>query len=270
MNARPLEISSLTKTFMTPTGPNTAVKDFRAQVQPGEFVALLGHSGCGKSTVLAIVAGLLDATEGGVIVDGSEIDGPGLERALVFQSPSLLPWMSALDNVLLAVRQAHKKLSHKEQVSLAKKYMELVGVTEFGNQLPAELSQGTQQRVAIARAFSLEPRYLLLDEPFGALDSMTRRELQDLVLDLWEEDRKTVILVTHDIDEALYLSDRIILMTDGPESHVGMEINVALPRPRTPEVCVDNPEYFRMRWEVIRFLEHHSKQFSAESSARAA
>jgi ABC-type nitrate/sulfonate/bicarbonate transport system ATPase subunit len=178
--------------------------------------------------------------------------------------------MSALDNVLLAVRQAHKRLSNREQIALAKKYMELVGVSEFASQMPAELSQGTQQRVAIARAFSLEPRYLLLDEPFGALDSITRRELQDLVLDLWEQDRKTVILVTHDIDEALYLSDRIILMTDGPESRVGKEIDVTLPRPRAPEMCVDNPEYFRMRWEVIRFLEHHSKQFATESSVRAA
>jgi nitrate ABC transporter ATP-binding subunit len=268
MIARPLEISSLTKVFATPTGPHTAVKDFRASIQPGEFVALLGHSGCGKSTVLAMVAGLIPATEGGVIIDGKEIDGPGLERALVFQSPSLLPWMTALDNVMLGVRQAHPKLSRREQLALANKYMKLVGVAEFADQLPPELSQGTQQRIAIARAFALEPRFLLLDEPFGALDSITRRELQDLVLDLWEEDRKTVILVTHDIDEALYLSDRIILMTDGPEARVGMEIHVTLPRPRSPEQCLDDPEYFRMRREVIRFLEHHSKQFPAEQSVR--
>ena len=268
MSLRPLEISSLSKTFVTAAGVNTAVKEFRALIQPGEFVSLLGHSGCGKSTVLAIVAGLLDATEGGVIIDGAEIDGPGLDRALVFQSPALLPWMTALDNVLLAARQAHPKLSRKDQTALAMKYMTLVGVAEFASQFPPELSQGTQQRIAIARAFSLEPRYLLLDEPFGALDSITRRELQDLVLELWEQDRKTVLLVTHDIDEALYLSDRIILMTDGPESHVGLEIHVDLPRPRTPEMCVDNPKYFRMRGEVCRFLEHHSRQFAADPSAR--
>ena len=259
---RPLELSSVTKTFITPAGANTVVKDFRAIIKPGEFVTLLGHSGCGKSTVLAMVAGLLDATEGGVIIDGREIEGPGLERALVFQSPSLLPWMSALDNVLLAVRQAHSKLSRSQQLELAKKYMQLVGVEEFERQLPADLSQGTQQRIAIARAFSLEPRYLLLDEPFGMLDSITRRELQDLVLDLWEEDPKTVIMVTHDIDEALYLSDRIILMTDGPESRVGKEIAVTLRRPRNPEDLMSNPDYFRMRAEVIQFLEHHSRQFS--------
>jgi nitrate/nitrite transport system ATP-binding protein len=246
-----LEISSLTKVFDTPTGEYVAVKDFQASFQPGEFVALLGHSGCGKSTVLSIVAGLQDRTEGGVIVDGKEIDGPGLERAFVFQSPCLLPWMSALDNVALACRDAKR----------ARKYLDLVGVGEYAAQLPPELSQGTQQRVAIARALSLEPRYLLLDEPFGALDSITRCELQDLVLDLWEAEPKTVLMVTHDVDEAIFMCDRIILMTDGPESRVGLNIPVNLPRPRSRRWAMENPEYFRIRKEIIRFLEHHSKQF---------
>jgi nitrate/nitrite transport system ATP-binding protein len=263
---RPLEITSLTKVFQTPAGPHVAVKDFRVQIEPGEFVSLLGHSGCGKSTVLSIVAGLQDATEGGVVIDGREVKGPGLERALVFQAPCLLPWMSAFDNVLMAARQAHSKKSHREQAELAMEYMELVGVAEFARQMPGELSQGTQQRVAIARAFSLEPRFLLLDEPFGALDSITRCELQDLVLDLWEQQRKTVIMVTHDIDEALYLSDRIVLMTDGPESRVGMEIKVTLQRPRSRRAAIEDPEYFRLRGEVIRFLEHHSKQFAEKAA----
>jgi nitrate ABC transporter ATP-binding subunit len=257
-----LEISSLTKVFDTPTGPYVAVKDFRAKFEPGEFVALLGHSGCGKSTVLAIVAGLQDRTEGGVIIDGKEIDGPGLERALVFQSPSLLPWMTALENVLLAVREGHKTKSNKDHDEIAKKYMELVGIAEYADQLPTELSQGTQQRVAIARALSLEPRYLLLDEPFGMLDSITRCELQDLVLDLWEREPKTVLMVTHDVDEALFLSDRILLMTDGPESRVGLNLQVTLPRPRSRRWALENPEYFRLRKEIIGFLEHHSKQFA--------
>ncbi len=264
---RPLEITSLTKVFPTPSGPHVAVKDFRALIQPGEFVSLLGHSGCGKSTVLAIVAGLSSASEGGVIVDGKEIEGPGLERALVFQTPSLLPWMTALDNVLLAVSQAHPALGHREQKAMASKYLDMVGLTEYANQRPTELSQGTQQRVAIARAFSLEPRFLLLDEPFGALDSITRRELQDLLLDLWEQDRKTVLMVTHDVDEALYLSDRIILMTDGPESRVGLELEITLPRPRSAEGSLDHPDYFRLRREVLQFLEHHSKQFSSGGHA---
>ena len=263
---RPLEISSLTKVFQTPSGPHTAVKDFNAHIAPGEFVSLLGHSGCGKSTVLAMVAGLLDYTTGGVILDGKEIDGPGLERALVFQSPSLLPWMTALDNVMIAANQAHAKKSHRQRRDLALKYLDLVGVSEYADQRPSELSQGTQQRVAIARALSLEPRFLLLDEPFGMLDSITRAELQDLVLDLWNQSPRTVILVTHDIDEALYLSDRILLMTDGPESRVGMDLKVSIPRPRCRRAVVDNPEYFRLRGEVIGFLEHHSRQFATTAS----
>ena len=267
MIERPLDITSLTKEFATPTGPYVAVKDFCAVIQPGEFVALLGHSGCGKSTVLSIVAGLERATEGGVVIDGREIDGPGLDRALVFQSPSLLPWMSALDNVILAARQAHPLKSRREARELALKYLELVGVDEYARETPQELSHGVQQRVAIARAFSLEPRFLLLDEPFGMLDSITRAELQDLVLDLWEQERKTVILVTHDIDEALFLSDRILLMTDGPGARLGLDLKITLPRPRSRRAAVENPEYFRLRGEVIRFLEHHSKQFLRESAA---
>jgi nitrate/nitrite transport system ATP-binding protein len=264
---RPLEISSLTKVFDTPAGPHVAVKDFSARIAPGEFVALLGHSGCGKSTVLAMIAGLLNYTTGGVILDGKEIDGPGLERALVFQSPSLLPWMSALDNVMIAAAQAHGSKTHRERRELAMKYLDLAGVAEYANQRPAELSQGTQQRVAIARALSLEPRFLLLDEPFGMLDSITRAELQDLVLQLWSQSPRTVIMVTHDIDEALYLSDRILLMTDGPEARVGRDLKVSIPRPRCRRTVVENPDYFRLRNEVIGFLEHHSKQFAASQPA---
>jgi len=267
MMQHPLDITSLTKEFATPTGPYIAVKDFCAVIQPGEFVALLGHSGCGKSTVLSIVAGLERATEGGVVIDGTEIDGPGLDRALVFQSPSLLPWMSALDNVLLAARQAHPRKSRRDTRELALKCLDLVGVAEYAHETPQELSQGVQQRVAIARAFSLEPRFLLLDEPFGMLDSITRAELQDLLLDLWEQEPKTVILVTHDIDEALFLSDRILLMTDGPGARLGLDLKITLPRPRSRRAAVENPEYFRLRGEVIRFLEHHSKQFVRESAA---
>jgi nitrate/nitrite transport system ATP-binding protein len=260
---RPLEITSLSKTFITPTGPQTVVKNFDTKIPAGQVVALLGHSGCGKSTVLSIMAGLQDATEGGVTIDGREIDGPGLERAVVFQSPSLLPWMSAIDNVMLAARQAHPKLSGKEQRAIASKYLDLVGIAEYAGQLPPELSQGTQQRVAIARAFVAEPRFLLLDEPFGALDSITRCELQDLVLDLWAEKPRTIVVVTHDVDEAIYLSDRIILMTDGPEARVGLDLPIDLPRPRSRAELLENAEYFRLRGEVLAFLEHHSKQFAA-------
>lgn len=264
---RPLDITSLTKTFETAEGTHVAVKNFSARIEPGEFVALLGHSGCGKSTVLSIVAGLQEPTEGGVVIDGQEINGPGLERALVFQTPSLLPWMSALDNVLLAADQAHPKKSRAERRALAMNYLEMVGVAEYANTFPKELSQGTQQRVAIARAFSLEPRYLLLDEPFGMLDSITRCELQDLLVDLWEQAPKTVIMVTHDIDEALYAADRILLMTDGPAAKLGLDLAVTLPRPRSRRALLETKEYFRLRAEVISFLEHHSRQFTQEERA---
>jgi len=175
--------------------------------------------------------------------------------------------MSAVDNVLLAARQAHPRKSRRETRARGLQYRERVGVAEFARQTPQELSQGVQQRVAIARAFSLEPRFLLLDEPFGMLDSITRAELQDLLLELWEQERKTVILVTHDIDEALYFSDRILLMTDGPAARLGMDLKITLPRPRSRRAAVENPEYFRLRGEVIRFLEHHTNQFTRESAA---
>ena len=262
MYPRPLEITSLTKSFQTPTGPVTVVKDFNARILPGEFVTLLGHSGCGKSTVLSIVAGLQESTFGGVIVDGTEVREPGLERAFVFQSPCLLPWLSAFENVLLAASQAHPNKPRAELRKLVTRYLSLVGIEEFATQLPAELSQGTQQRVALARALSQEPKILLLDEPFGMLDSLTRFELQDLVLDLWEKDRKTVVMVTHDIDEAIYLSDRIILMTDGPEARVGLDLKVGLPRPRCRHAVSQHPTYFDLHAQVIDFLESHSRQFS--------
>lgn len=260
---RPLEITSLSKTFATPSGPVTVVKDFSAQVQPGQFVSLLGHSGCGKSTVLSIIAGLQDATLGGVVVDGKEIGGPSLDRAFVFQSPSLLPWMPAGENVLLAIRSRFPKLAPAAQVKRAKQYLDLVGVGEFYSQMPSELSQGTQQRVSIARALSVEPRFLLLDEPFGMLDSITRLELQDMLLEVWERERKTVVLVTHDVDEALYLSDRILLMTDGPEAGLGEDITIPFARPRDRGRVFQSKEYIDLHSRVIGFLEQHTKQFKA-------
>jgi nitrate ABC transporter ATP-binding subunit len=256
-----LEISSLTKIFDTPGGPATVVKDFRAKIDPGQFVCLLGHSGCGKSTVLSIIAGLQRATFGGVIVDGTEVDEPGLERAFVFQSPCLLPGLTAFENVMLAAGQARPKLSSREKQTLSLRYLEVCGVTEFRDQHPGALSQGTQQRVAIARALSQEPRFLLLDEPFGMLDSITRAELQDMLLDLWEKDRRTVIMVTHDVDEALYLSDRILLMTDGPEANLGLDLAVPFGRPRDRVLLYSDDRFSRLRSRVMSFLEHHSKHF---------
>ena len=257
MNA-PLEISALTKVFDTPAGPFVAVKDVNATIDQGEFVCLLGHSGCGKSTVLSILAGLEVATFGGVVIDGTEVVGPGPERALVFQSPCLLPWLSARENVQLAADRAGA--GTRQGPADARSYLDLVGVGEAADQLPGELSLGTQQCVSLARALSLEPRFLLLDEPFSMLDSLTRFELQDTLLEVWESQRRTVVMVTHDIDEALYLADRLILMTDGPEAGVGETLPVPFPRPRRRAAVLEHPMYQACRRRVLDFLDHHARQ----------
>jgi nitrate ABC transporter ATP-binding subunit len=256
----PLELSALTKTFQTADGPFTAVKDVSARVHEGEFVCILGHSGCGKSTVLSIIAGLDRATLGGVIIEGREIDGPGLERSVVFQSPNLLPWLTARQNIRIAVDRAAESKSRKERGEIVDRYIALLGLENVADQLPKELSLGTQQCVAIARALSVQPRFLLLDEPFSMLDSLTRFDLQDTLLKVWEEDRRVVVMVTHDVDEALYVADRLILMTDGPEARVGEILTVPFPRPRRRANVLQHPEYHRCRAGVIDFLDYHAHQ----------
>jgi nitrate ABC transporter ATP-binding subunit len=256
----PLELTGLTKIFTTPTGPFVAVKDVNAEIASGEFVAILGHSGCGKSTVLSMVAGLNQASLGGVVIDGREVTGPGPERAIVFQSPCLLPWLTAEQNVLLAASQGAQRRSSAEARDAATHYLEIVGVADAAPQPPAALSLGTQQCVALARALVSEPRFLLLDEPFSMLDSLTRFELQDVLLRVWEQSGKTVVMVTHDVDEALYLADRLILMTDGPEATIGDVMRVPFPRPRTRPAVLAHPQYHACRRHVIDFLEHHAHQ----------
>jgi nitrate/nitrite transport system ATP-binding protein len=257
----PLELTGLTKIFDTPSGPFIAVKDVNAVVAAGEFVAILGHSGCGKSTVLSMVAGLASATYGGVIIDGKEVTEPGAERAIVFQSPCLLPWLNARQNVELAHKQAKRSMrAPHNRTASADDYLAMLGVADAGDQLPAQLSLGTQQCVSLARALSLEPRFLLLDEPFSMLDSLTRFELQDTLLRVWEASRKTVVMVTHDVDEALYLADRLILMTDGPEATVGDVLQVPFARPRVRAEVLAHPEYHACRRRVIDFLDHHAHQ----------
>ena len=255
----PLELTGLTKVFNTGSGPFVAVKDVNAQVDAGEFVALLGHSGCGKSTVLSMIAGLQQATLGGIIIDGTQVIGPGAERAIVFQSPCLLPWLTARENVLLAAAQRQGSTT-AQQRKAADYYLELVGVTDAAHQLPGQLSLGTQQCVSLARALSTDPRFLLLDEPFSQLDSLTRFDLQDTLLRVWEQSGKTVVMVTHDVDEALYLADRLILMTDGPEAMVGDSLTVPFARPRARAAVLGHPDYHRCRRHVIDFLEHHAHQ----------
>lgn len=259
-----LEITHLTKIFDTPTGPYTAVKDVAAKLMEGEFVCIVGHSGCGKSTVLSIIAGLQKATFGGVAIHGKQVDEPGSDRGVVFQTPSLLPWLTAGENVSLAVGRAFPESSRAKRREQAEKYLELVGAAGCYDQKPTELSLGMQQCVSMARALSIEPKFLLLDEPFSMLDSLTRLDLQDKLLDVWEKSRKVVVMVTHDIDEALYLADRIILMTDGPEARVGEVYTVPFTRPRNRTEVLDHPDYYACRSYLIDFLENHAKQFAHE------
>jgi len=256
----PLELTGLSKVFDTPSGPFVAVKDVNAEVQAGEFVAILGHSGCGKSTVLSIIAGLDRATLGGVVIDGTEVVGPGADRAIVFQAPCLLPWMTARENVRLAVAQRPGMRRLRDQLAAADRFLAMVGVPDAADRIPAQLSLGTQQCVSLARALAAEPRFLLLDEPFSQLDSLTRYELQDTLLRVWEETDKTVVMVTHDVDEALYLADRLILMTDGPEAMVGDVLRVPWPRPRNRDAVLGRTDYHTVRRRVIDFLEHHAHQ----------
>ena len=245
-----VEIAALGKTYATPRGPAEIVRDFTLYVQQGEFVCLLGHSGCGKSTVLSILMGLNQPTTGGVVIGGREIDGPGTDRGVVFQSATLLPWLSVGDNVRLALDQVQRG-----GAGAVEPYLDAVGLGGMGGRRPRELSAGMQQRVGIARAFALEPRLLLLDEPFSLLDALTRMELQDELMALWERTRRTVIMVTHDVDEALLLADRIVLMTSGPAATIGRILPVGFPRPRRREALLDRPDYFWLRDSVLGFLE---------------
>jgi len=253
-----LELTQLGKSYDTAQGPAVIVKDFNLRVKQGEFVCIIGHSGCGKSTVLSIAMGLSEATEGGVIIDGREVVGPGLDRGVVFQSPALLPWLTARDNVQLAVEQVHDGAGRKEQQRIAEKYLGLVGLSEIADCYPDELSAGMRQRVGIARAFALEPKVLLLDEPFSLLDVVTRMELQDELMRLWEAERKTVLMVTHDVDEALLLADRIVLMTNGPAATVGEIAVVPFERPRDRLRISDDPMYDRARDHLLSFLEERA------------
>ncbi len=255
-----LEVANLTKIFTTPTGPFVAVQEFEAGIDDGEFVCLLGHSGCGKSTVLSIIAGLEKASVGSVYVDGSVVDSPGTDRGVVFQAPCLLPWLNAEENVILAIGQALPHYGRKQKKEHAQKYLEMVGVAEFSHQPPAELSLGIQQRVSLARALALEPRFLLLDEPFGMLDSLTRFELQDTLLKVWEQTHKTVLMVTHDVDEALYVADRMILMTDGPGGRVGKIMSIPFARQRERAAVLEHHDYYSLRESIFNFLEDHALQ----------
>lgn len=255
MTTTHLELTGVDIEFPTPDGPFKALDNVNLKIKKGEYISLIGHSGCGKSTVLNIVAGLYQATKGGVLLDGKEVNEPGPERAVVFQNHSLLPWLTAYENVELAVKQVFKgKKSKAEMKDWIEHNLSLVHMTHAMHKRPEEISGGMKQRVGIARALAMEPKVLLMDEPFGALDALTRAHLQDSLMEIQNELNNTVIMITHDVDEAVLLSDRIVMMTNGPEATVGEILEIDLPRPRNRIALADDPQYNQYRAAVLSFL----------------
>ena len=250
-----LEIDHVSITFPTDNGPLTVLDGVNLKLEQGEFVSLIGHSGCGKSTVLNIVAGLLQATEGGVVLESKEVDQPGPDRAVVFQHHSLMPWLSVYDNVRLAVDQVFKKnKSKQERHEWTLHNLELVHMSHALDRKPDEISGGMKQRVGIARALAMEPKVLLMDEPFGALDSLTRTHMQDSLMEIQARLNNTVIMITHDVDEAVLLSDRIVMMTNGPAATIGEVLAVDLPKPRNRVTLANDAQYNEYRAAVLKFL----------------
>ena len=268
-----LQIDHVTKFFPDPDGAGQVCvfRDVAFGVERGEFLTMIGHSGCGKSTILNIIAGLETASEGGVVLEGREIRGPGMDRMVVFQNFSLMPWMTVTQNVRLAVRSAFPAWSRAQVDDCVRRYVDMVGLSGAENKRPAALSGGMRQRVGLARAFATEPKVLLLDEPFAQIDALTRGVIQEELVRMWSASRNTVFMVTHDVDEAILLSDRIALMTNGPDARLAEIVEVKLPRPRSRADMIDEPEYARLRSHIIHFLVERSRllQERAASEGRS-
>ncbi|MEM9845031.1 MAG: ABC transporter ATP-binding protein [Pseudomonadota bacterium] len=267
-----LDFSALHKVYPTPKGPLTVVEDFDLKINKGEFISLIGHSGCGKSTVLTMAAGLNDISKGAIKLDGRHVAGADPERAVVFQAPSLFPWLTAKQNVAVGADKVYPNASRAERQDVVEYYLERVGLADAMDKPAASLSNGMQQRVGIARAFALSPKLLLLDEPFGMLDSLTRWELQEVLMEVWSRTKVTAICVTHDVDEAILLADRVVMMTNGPQATIGRITKVDLPRPRTRKALLEHPDYYKYRQEVLDFLEeyeHGAKPKKAKPSPTA-
>jgi len=250
-----VEFFEVRKVYPTPKGPLTVVDGFNLKMNKGEFISIIGHSGCGKSTVLSMMAGLNPISSGGIILDGREISGAGPDRAVVFQAPSLLPWLTARENVALGVDRVYPDATAAERRDVVEYYLQRVGLGDAMHRLAADLSNGMKQRVGIARAFALSPKLLLLDEPFGMLDSLTRWELQEVLMDVWKRTQVTAICVTHDVDEAILLADRVVMMSNGPNARIGNIMEVNLPRPRSRKELLSHPDYYAYREELLDFLE---------------
>lgn len=271
---RYVEIANLTKAYPNPFGRDIAVvKDFNLILHQGEVVSVIGHSGCGKSTVLTMLAGLNPMTSGSLIVDGREVSGPGPDRAVVFQSPCLLPWMTSFENVMLGIKQVYPHGTAAERKQICEYYLSVVGLADSMHKYPKEMSGGMQQRVGIARAIALKPRMLLLDEPFGRLDSLTRMDLQDVILGILDQQKITTMVITHDVDEAIYMSDRVCMMTNGPEATVGQILEIPFPRPRIRQDVLEHKHYYDFRACLLSFLqkqEHNKDQHVKETTDRLA
>ena len=263
-----LDISSVGIEFDTNGEKFRALRDVNLKLDKGDFVSLIGHSGCGKSTVLNIVAGLYRATEGGVILEGREVTDPGPDRAVVFQNHSLMPWLTVYENVELAVDQVFRKTKTRaERREWIEHNLRLVNMDHALHKLPGEISGGMKQRVGIARCLAMQPKVLLMDEPFGALDALTRAQLQDSLMEIQADLGNTVIMITHDVDEAVLLSDRIVMMTNGPAATIGEILDITLPRPRDRLELAEDPDFVHARQQVLEFL--YAKHTSPEDKARA-
>lgn len=249
-----LTIEHVSKVYPTPRGDYTVLDDVSLTVQEGEFVCVIGHSGCGKTTLLNMVAGFSQPSSGSVALQGRSITKPGLERMMVFQNYSLLPWKTAFENVYLAVDSAFPTESRSQKTQIVQEHLAMVGLTEAAHKRPHQLSGGMKQRVAIARALAIRPQVLVLDEPFGALDAITREELQEELLSIWQDHRITILMITHDIDEALFLSDRVVMMTNGPAANIGDIIEVPFARPRVRSRVMEDPRYYELRNYALDFL----------------
>lgn len=263
-----LSIENLTQRFPDGNGDElTVFENATFGVEKGEFVVILGHSGCGKSTIMNILAGLSEPTEGVVVMDGQEVKGPSLDRGVVFQNYSLLPWLSTLKNVTFGVAARHPEWSRSDVIEHSTKFLAMVGLEgDVIRRKPSQLSGGMRQRVSIARAFANHPKLLLLDEPFGALDALTRGTIQDELLSIWGGTEQTVFMITHDIDEAILLSDRILLMTNGPYARVAESVEITIPRPRSRTEIIEHPNYYAIRNHLVQFLGKRSKELAGKQT----
>ncbi|MBW4520404.1 MAG: ABC transporter ATP-binding protein [Scytolyngbya sp. HA4215-MV1] len=253
-----LVIENLVKSYAKADGSRSIIlEDINLTVGANEFVSVIGHSGCGKSTLLKIVAGLERATTGSVWLEGKEVRKPGAERMMVFQHYSLLPWLTVRENIRLAVDEVLGSATRSEKIGIVNEHLAMVNLTDAADKYPDEISGGMKQRVGIARALAIRPKMLLMDEPFGALDALTRGKLQRQVLNIWENHRQAVMMITHDVDEALYMSDRIIMMTNGPSARIGEDLKVPFPHPRDRQAIRHSSEYFDLRNHILNFLDHY-------------